>query len=277
MTKIRALGLVLSILFLGGAANGQTVNESPVRLSAEPPAGPVRAGEQFEVHVTAQIDSNWHLYSATQPPGGPNATRFKLLSGEPFHLAEGIRQSKFTSRFDPNLGIETESFSNMANFWLPVRVAGSARAGEYELQLQVTFQACDDQVCLPPRKVPLPVRVSVLAAVASAVAPNPGDATLKPPPTGTITAGTQEQREPIPPRAEGVASPAGTSTILAGAQAEVQRARASGLFPYVWFSIAIPWRLLIPIRRQYTRLSRKLPLKRPGTVRQRSPGPVPEG
>ena len=62
--------------------------ENPVHWSAQPVTKVVHPGEIVEVKLEASIDGEWHMYSATQPAGGPNPTRFNLLSGEPFTISE---------------------------------------------------------------------------------------------------------------------------------------------------------------------------------------------
>jgi len=200
--------------------------ESPVRWNAKPPAS-VRAGERFEVYVRAEIEDRWHLYTATQPPGGPNATRFRLPAGEPFRLGEGLRQSEFHKEFDPNFGIDTEFFSEQAEFWIPIETGPDATAAEYELQLQVTFQVCDDKVCLPPRRVPLTMKVLVERPVGA----GPGGA-----PVESRPAALMSETAPEPPAA---AQPAATVAPPAGTQAEVEQARSRGFLPFLWLAMTM--------------------------------------
>ena len=60
---------------------------------------------------------------------------------------------------------------------LPIEAARDARAGERTLQGTVRFQACNDQVCLPPAELAFAVRVRVEGAPLAAV---PGAATVLP-------------------------------------------------------------------------------------------------
>ena len=57
----------------GSAANGENATfEAGYELES--------AGKSGRISVTADIADNWHLYSTTQPEGGPMATKIKLLS-----------------------------------------------------------------------------------------------------------------------------------------------------------------------------------------------------
>src|SRR5262245_2489511 len=111
--------LVAASLLTGpGSAAAQVGTESPVHWSALPLAAPAAPGAAVELHVQATIDGNWHLYSATQPPGGPKATRFSIARG-PVELAGAVRQSRPETELDPNFGIQTEFFTGAADFYLP--------------------------------------------------------------------------------------------------------------------------------------------------------------
>ncbi len=138
----------------------QVPKESPVRWSANVEQ-PSRPGGNLEVHLEATIQEGWHLYSVTQVAGGPNQTRVKLISDGPFSVKGKVRQSPPTKEFDPTFGIQAEYFLLYADFWLPVQVDANAEPGVYEMRLQVTYQVCNDNVCLPPKKLPVVVKVEI--------------------------------------------------------------------------------------------------------------------
>ena len=90
MRKNLAVGIIVLLVCLAVSV----AQETPVHWTAKPPADPIPAGASFEVKLDARIDGAWHMYSATQPPGGPITTRFKVLTGAPFEIAgqsEAIR------------------------------------------------------------------------------------------------------------------------------------------------------------------------------------------
>ena len=228
--------------------------ESPVRWRALSPASPVKPGEIFDVQIEAAIAGEWHLYSATQPPGGPNPTKFMLLSGEPFQIAGLIRQTPPTTQFDANFGIQTEFFSSRADFWIPLKTEASARPGDYDARLQVVFQVCNDQVCLPPTKVPLPIRVRIAEGADSVAAPAPAVESKTPAPTRTAAASGQKPAAPSelqtpkndggsttpPSKVDAAFSPRPAPAGLpAGTAAEVQQARSSGFWPFLWLSMTM--------------------------------------
>jgi thiol:disulfide interchange protein len=216
---------IFCILILFGTALAQDA-DSPVRWSAKPPAKPIRAGEQFEIELDAAIGGNFHMYSATQPPGGPITTRFKLLSGEPFQMSGEVKQSPPETAFDPNFNMQTEFFAGEAQFWIPIKSSASAKPGEHEISIQAYYQVCDDRICLPPRGMPVPVKIKIAAG---------------PPAPAATTANKTEVA--LPPATNPVASAvphgAGVTSAPAGTAAEVQRARSSGFLPFLWLAMTM--------------------------------------
>ncbi len=206
MKRLAAVA-IFCILVLFGTSPAQDAADSPVRWSAKPPAEPIHAGAQCEIRLDAAIEGGYHMYSATQPPP-PIATRFKLLSEGPFEIAGAVKQSPPKTAFDPNFEIQTEIYSDGAQFWLPIKVAGSAKPGDYEMSIQAYYQVCNDKICLPPRGVPVPVKVKIVSGVSSA-------------------------NEPAPAASTAVSSsPAGTA-------AEFQQARSSGFLPFLWLAMTM--------------------------------------
>ena len=248
------------LLFLAGLMpagfGGQYSGLTPVQWTAQASSTTVRAGELFEVRVAATIEANWHLYSATQPPGGPNPTRFQIAPGTPFEIFGKPRQSTPTTEFDSNFGIDTEYFSGEADFWIPVRVAPDTAPGEYHLQLQAVYQVCDEKVCLPPRRIPIPLKVLVVRGAASGAATStgvtvtrkeqprisPGDTALPKQPRGVqesaAAAGTGQsiQAAPTNPAREVESQP---ERAVVGTAADIQEARASGLLPFMWLAMTM--------------------------------------
>lgn len=137
--------------------------ENPIKWSLQPVASkkPMNPGDRFSVKVVAKIDGGWHLYSLTQPAGGPVPTRITLPAGQPFKLAGRIQSPDPYVAPDPNFGIDTEYYADSATFTLPVRIATDAKPGKTRLLVNAYFQSCNDQFCLPPRTVKLETSVEI--------------------------------------------------------------------------------------------------------------------
>jgi thiol:disulfide interchange protein len=233
---------MLAVFFLAQVpTHAQAPSEPPVRWVARPLAKPVAAGGEVEVKIEATIDGDWHLYSTTQPAGGPVPTRFTLLSGPPFQIGSRVRQSAPTTKFDPNFGIPTEFFTVGADFWVPVKAAADAKPGEYEARIQVVYMACNETLCLPPAKVPIPLKIKVSPATAG----QPGKGADSP---STSAPESESASKPAAPQDAGSAAPPSgsqpaanpdASRAIAGTAAEVEEARSSGFLPFLWLAMTM--------------------------------------
>jgi Disulphide bond corrector protein DsbC len=110
------------------------------------------------------------MYSLTQPPGGPVAARITVAPDQPFTLAQAIVGPTVSKRFDPNFGINVETYDDQATFAVPIRVASNAPRGHTSVALTARFQTCNATLCLPPRTERLTVPITVAVASTSAVA-----------------------------------------------------------------------------------------------------------
>ena len=103
----------------------------------------------FEAKLGAQLFNGWHLYSLSQPEGGPIATIIKLTEGQPFRFSDRIRATPPVKMFDNNFRMETEYYEDRAEFVLPVSRLPEA-ISPAEISVEVVFQLCNEDSCLPP-------------------------------------------------------------------------------------------------------------------------------
>ena len=158
--RLRAVVVVVGCLVVGGcfaALAADAAAQDPVQWSAKVAAKTIRGGATFDVALTAKIDDEWHIYSVTQAAGGPVPTSVTI--GAPFARAGAIRGPDPTSAYDPNFELRTETYDGTITLIVPVRAPQAAKAPT--LHAGVTYQACTERLCLPPRTVTLSVRVSV--------------------------------------------------------------------------------------------------------------------
>ncbi|HEY7543767.1 MAG TPA: cytochrome c biogenesis protein CcdA [Blastocatellia bacterium] len=160
--------IFISLALVAAAMVAATLSvsaQNPIRWSIKPPAvkGPLKPGDKFSVKLTAEIDAGWHLYSLSQPAGGPIPTRITLAAGQPFKLAGKVASPAPLVAHDPNFDIDTEFYEGTATFTLPVKVETDAKPGKAKLQVSAFFQSCNDQFCLPPKTVNLDVPIEIAA------------------------------------------------------------------------------------------------------------------
>lgn len=128
-------------------------------------SGGLRAGDSGVTGVAelrARIDAGWHLYSLTQPAGGPRATVIRILSDPPFRLAGAIgRPAPETIPDRTSTGV-SELYSDSVTFRLPIASRSRLSEGKRPLVVAVTYQACSARLCLAPRTDSISVSANVV-------------------------------------------------------------------------------------------------------------------
>lgn len=106
----------------------------------------------YEVKMKASIQTNWHLYSQTQPEDAVAMPTTFVLSPNPLFTLEGkIKETgKMEKYTDKILKVSANQYSNTVTFTQVVKLKGKAKTS---ITGTVEYQTCDDQKCLPPKKV----------------------------------------------------------------------------------------------------------------------------
>jgi DsbC/DsbD-like thiol-disulfide interchange protein len=144
------------------AANQKPPDPINWSLKMDGSSQPIKPGSVFKVQMEARIEQGWHLYSTEQPAGGPRPTRIIVPPDQVFELGGTVESPAPLTAHDENFDIETEFYEEAVTFTLPVRISPRAPAGTYKLRVEVRFQSCTNELCLPPRtiKLDLPVEVA---------------------------------------------------------------------------------------------------------------------
>jgi DsbC/DsbD-like thiol-disulfide interchange protein len=103
--------------------------------------------------LTAKIEDGWHLYSLTSLANGPKPTRITLPAEQAFELAGEIEAPDPFVGNDPNFGAEVEYYEESVTFKLPLKRRAD-RSGD-RLMVEMRYQVCTSQLCLPPKTVKL--------------------------------------------------------------------------------------------------------------------------
>jgi thiol:disulfide interchange protein len=119
----------------------------------------VRAGETAQIVVTVQLDAGWHLYSLTQPPGGPVKTTLTLNANSAVAAARAV-QGKPKKVKDAAFNITTEIFEGKVAFAIPIKVKPGV-SGKQTLTAHVEYMLCDEKNCLPTTRLDIPVTFTV--------------------------------------------------------------------------------------------------------------------
>ncbi|HML17082.1 MAG TPA: protein-disulfide reductase DsbD N-terminal domain-containing protein, partial [Bryobacteraceae bacterium] len=136
------------MLFAAGLAAQRL---DPVQWTLSSSVDKAPPGATVTLQLTAKLDEGWHLYSLTTPKGGPIPTT-AALAESPAIASSKLFEPKPERKFDPNFGVDTETYQKEAVFWIEAVVKKDAASGPVDLAAQVRYQTCNDAKCLPPKK-----------------------------------------------------------------------------------------------------------------------------
>jgi hypothetical protein len=122
----------------------------------------------FTARIKVEIEKGYHLYSTSQPAGGPLPTR--VTAGTGISVIRVRAWPKPIRAFDAKFGMETECHFGSVIFDVDAKVETTVPAGQQEAVFTVEYQLCDEQTCLRPEAKELRVPIYVEAADPAKVA-----------------------------------------------------------------------------------------------------------
>ena len=159
---------------LGGLFAEQP-GEALVSVKAQFTASPTERVGQLS--ITATTEATWHIYSITQPPGGPLPTEIKLRPSEGFRLLGDFRASppperKAEPAFDD---LVIEIHHDQVTWRAPIELSSSVDPRTLAIEGSIRVQPCNPDACLPPRELPF-------TAMLCRTEPSPDRASMTPAP-----------------------------------------------------------------------------------------------
>ena len=103
----------------------------------------------YEVHLTANIEKGWHIYSQTTPEGGPIPTSITFTKN-PLLTIDGTAKEvgKLEKHIEPLFSnIEVKQFSDKVDFVQLIKLKAPVKTS---INLAVEYMVCNDKQCLPP-------------------------------------------------------------------------------------------------------------------------------
>jgi thiol:disulfide interchange protein DsbD len=189
--------LLLTALLL---ATGPRISQAQLEAGGSPPPPDqlvrvtsdsvhVSAGHSARATVRLTIQHGWHVNSNPPSPNYMIPTRLEMTS------SSGVVPGKPRYPSPRTLKVEFDEqplsvYDSTAVITVPITAAADAVNGHLTLHGKLSFQSCNDQVCLAPARVPVAIEVLVsggTAPVASAVGHDSSQAL-----TDTLSAATPE-------------------------------------------------------------------------------------
>jgi thiol:disulfide interchange protein DsbD len=150
MKKYTILTFLMGLFFAG--ANAQM--ENPVKWTY---TAKKLADKTYELHITATIDGNWHIY-AQDAGEGPEPTSFSFTANPLVKLDGKVKESgKLEKNYDPNFKSTLKYYSKQVDFIQKVKLKSAATT---LVKGTITYMVCDDKKCLPPKEIPFSIKVN---------------------------------------------------------------------------------------------------------------------
>lgn len=109
---------------LAGLEGADTVFADPVTLTAQFTAA--SADRPAVLMITSKIAPGWHVYSLTQPAGGPTKTKIEVADSPQYHLIGQFRSIPDpTTHVDDTawVGLTIEEHANEVTWYAPIELA----------------------------------------------------------------------------------------------------------------------------------------------------------
>jgi len=114
------------------------------------------ADDTYEIHMTARVNSDWHIYS--QDAGdGPFSTNFSFTKN-PFIAFDGkVKEAgKLKKVYEKSFESEVRYYEDVVNFVQTIKLKGKVKTN---VAGKVQFMVCNDSRCLPPATIDFKVNI----------------------------------------------------------------------------------------------------------------------
>ena len=114
------------------------------------------ADKTYELHMTATIGGNWHLY-AQDAGEGPEPTTFSFTANPLIKFDGKVKEiGKLEKSYDKNFKSVLKFYAKKVDFVQKIKVKSSIAT---VVKGSVSFMVCNDRQCLPPRDFPFSINV----------------------------------------------------------------------------------------------------------------------
>jgi len=148
---MKKLSFILVLIMFLGVANAQINNPVLWTYTAKK-----ISDKTYELHLTAIIGNNWHLY-AQDAGEGPVPTQFTFTANPLIKLNGKVKEvGKLEKSFDKNFNSTLKYYAGKVDFVQMIKVKSAIAT---VVKGSVNFMVCNDKQCLPPKDVPFSIKV----------------------------------------------------------------------------------------------------------------------
>jgi hypothetical protein len=115
------------------------------------------ADKTYEIHMTATIGGDYHLYAQDAGGDGPIPTTFNFTKSPLFALDGGIKEKgQIVKKFESAWNHNVNYYEKTVDFVQVVKLKSNVKT---TLAGKVEFMVCNDRECLPPADVDIKVNI----------------------------------------------------------------------------------------------------------------------
>ena len=115
------------------------------------------ADKTYEVHLTATVNGDWHIYAQNVGVDGPIPTAFTFGKNPLLTLEPKVNEvGKMITKDEEVWGGKVHYFEKSVDFVVKLKVKGSAKT---KLAGKVEYMVCNDEKCLPPSETEFAVAI----------------------------------------------------------------------------------------------------------------------
>ncbi|HWF10305.1 MAG TPA: cytochrome c biogenesis protein CcdA [Bryobacteraceae bacterium] len=111
--------------------------------------------------LDATVDSDWHMYSLTTPPG-PIPTTIEI-DNSPAVAKFTIFEPPPVRKFDPNFNADTETYEGAQVFYTRIQLKKNLEPGAVTITFEPRYQTCSGTSCIPPRTRQVAATLNIVA------------------------------------------------------------------------------------------------------------------
>ncbi|MBO9200763.1 MULTISPECIES: protein-disulfide reductase DsbD domain-containing protein [Niastella] len=149
---MKATLLSLLVMMIGAVSFAQSSTQVKWTFSSKK-----IADKTYEVHATAAVTGNWHIYSQNVGVDGPIPTAFTFTKNPLVALDGAPKETgKLIKKNEEVWGGEVRYYENKVEFIQVVKTKSKAKTN---VAGKVEYMVCNDEKCLPPSETTFSVAV----------------------------------------------------------------------------------------------------------------------
>lgn len=148
---MRKISLVMFLMMFTLLVNAQISN--PVKWTH---TAVKIADKTYELHLTASIEGNWHMY-AQDAGKGPEPTTISFTTNPLLSFDGNVKEiGKLQKFYDKNFKSVSKYYGTNVDFVQKVKIKSPIAT---VVKGTVSYVVCNDTRCLPPKDVPFAINV----------------------------------------------------------------------------------------------------------------------